>query len=193
MGGARKHKSLFTASRLAELCQVDLKTIHNWADRGRIAHFRTPGRHLRFRREDVLDFLRKYGYPIPQEMEAQRPRVALMLNEAPERLSLRAALERDFEVVDYPDALAGLLCIGRNPPDAVLIGPRVGAVSGGEIVAALKQSENARHVRAVLVTNSRSEQRHGLEALHGGASAQVPASNLKGLRDTLQALMGTGR
>jgi len=52
-------KELFTASEVARFCQVDLKTIHNWADRGEIRHFRTPGRHLRFRRVDVLDFLRK--------------------------------------------------------------------------------------------------------------------------------------
>ncbi|HEX2675074.1 MAG TPA: helix-turn-helix domain-containing protein, partial [Polyangiales bacterium] len=57
-------KELFTASEVARFCQVDLKTIHNWADRGEIRHFRTPGRHLRFRRVDVLDFLRKYGYPV---------------------------------------------------------------------------------------------------------------------------------
>ena len=47
---ARKPKDLFTASQIARFCQVDLKTIHNWADRGQIQHFRTPGRHLRFRR-----------------------------------------------------------------------------------------------------------------------------------------------
>ena len=40
-------KELFTASEVAKFCQVDLKTIHNWADRGEIRHFRTPGRHLR--------------------------------------------------------------------------------------------------------------------------------------------------
>ena len=62
-------KELFTASEVARFCQVDLKTIHNWADRGEIRHFRTPGRHLRFRRVDVLDFLRKYGYP-PDLQEA---------------------------------------------------------------------------------------------------------------------------
>ena len=39
---------LFTASDVARFCQVDLKTIHNWADKGEIRHFRTPGRHLRF-------------------------------------------------------------------------------------------------------------------------------------------------
>ena len=65
-----------TASQLAALCQVDLKTIHNWADRGKIEHFRTPGRHLRFHQSDVDAFLVKHGYtkqsaPQAQETEQQ--------------------------------------------------------------------------------------------------------------------------
>lgn len=65
--GARGEK-LLTASDLAALCEVDLKTIHNWVERGRIAHFRTPGRHLRFRAVDVAEFLRAWGYAVPREL-----------------------------------------------------------------------------------------------------------------------------
>src|SRR5678816_1750299 len=61
-------EKLLTASDLAALCAVDLKTIHNWVDRGRIAHFRTPGRHLRFRAADVAEFLRAWGYSVPREL-----------------------------------------------------------------------------------------------------------------------------
>src|SRR5258708_41250 len=69
---------LFTGSDVARFCQVDLKTIHNWSDKGEIRHFRTPGRHLRFRRVDVLDFLRKYGYPIPDVLRTGKPKVVVV-------------------------------------------------------------------------------------------------------------------
>jgi excisionase family DNA binding protein len=48
---------------VAQLCGVDLKTVHQWASSGLIAHFRTPGRHLRFRAEEVLHFLERSGHP----------------------------------------------------------------------------------------------------------------------------------
>ncbi len=192
VGSAEKIKELLTASRVAEFCQVDLKTIHNWAERGRIPHFRTPGRHLRFRREDVLDFLRKYGYPIPPEIAGRRPRVLLMLEESPQRLKLRAVLESDFEVFELPDAMAGLLSIGREPPDAVVLGHRVGPLSSGEIIAALQQSDNARHVRTVVATQGKPGPLVE-EPSFAGASARVPLSNPSSLRDTLGALMGIGR
>src|SRR5689334_7083350 len=72
-------EKLLTASDLAALCEVDLKTIHNWVDRGRIAHFRTPGRHLRFRAADVADFLRAWGYSVPRELSRASSRSALVV------------------------------------------------------------------------------------------------------------------
>lgn len=184
---AHKPEDLFTASQIARFCQVDLKTIHNWADRGQISHFRTPGRHLRFRRPHVLDFLRKYGYPIPEELEAERPRVALFVNGLRGKDKILSSLRARFEVVDYPDPLTGLLQIGEQPPDAVVLGAQVGHLSGAEIIDALKRGHNTAHVRAVLLAGGEADRQAALEA---GASAQVSPSDLSGLTDTLEALMG---
>jgi excisionase family DNA binding protein len=185
-----KPKDLFTASQIARFCQVDLKTIHNWADRGQISHFRTPGRHLRFRRPHVLDFLRKYGYPIPEELEAERPRVALLVEGMGSKNAVLDALSSAFEVVDYPDAVDGLLRIGEQPPDAVVLGAKIGQLSGAEIIVALKRSDSTQHIRAVLFSSGDEDKQDALEA---GASAHVSASDVRGLRDTLEALMGVGR
>jgi len=183
----QKSEGLFTASQIARFCQVDLKTIHNWADRGQISHFRTPGRHLRFRRPHVLDFLRKYGYPIPDELEAERPRVALFVNGLRTKDKALASLRTRFEVVDYPDPLSGLLQIGEHPPDAIVVGAKVGDLSGAQIINALKHGDHTQHVRAILVAGSEADKRAALEA---GASAHVDPDDIIGLRDTLEALMG---
>ena len=187
VASVRKPRDLFTASQIARFCQVDLKTIHNWADRGQIPHFRTPGRHLRFRRPHVLDFLRKFGYPIPEELDAERPRVALLINGMNAGGAMAAALASDFEVVVYDSPVAALLQIGEQPPDAIVLAPALGALSGAEIIEALKHAENTRHVRAILLEG---DDRERDAALAAGASAHVKASDLSGLRDTLEALMG---
>jgi CheY-like chemotaxis protein len=167
--------------------QVDLKTIHNWADRGQIPHFRTPGRHLRFRRPHVLDFLRKYGYPIPEELEAERPRVALLINGMDPAGEVAAALEESFEVIEHENPISALLQIGEQPPDAVVLSANLGALTGAEVIEALKEDEHTQHVRAILLAGDDTDRNAALEA---GASAQVSASDLTGLRDTLEALMG---
>ena len=100
---------LFTASDVARFCQVDLKTIHNWADKGEIRHFRTPGRHLRFRRLDVLDFLRKYGYPIPEVLRMGKPKVVAVDSDPNVLAALRRALSRRFELTTFQDPFDALV------------------------------------------------------------------------------------
>ena len=85
---------LFTAPQVAKICSTDLKTIHNWVNRGEIKSFRTPGRHLRFRRQDILDFLNRFGYPIPDGFSPSRKRVVLCEGSDATRRSLKRALDR---------------------------------------------------------------------------------------------------
>jgi len=83
---------LYTASDVARFCEVDLKTIHNWADKGQIPHFRTPGRHLRFRRLDVVEFLKKFGYSVPSALQQVKPRLVLIASDAKSLEALKAGL-----------------------------------------------------------------------------------------------------
>lgn len=52
----KKTKTLTTPA-VARMIGVDLKTVHNWVAKGKIKHFRTPGRHLRFDFCDVMEFI----------------------------------------------------------------------------------------------------------------------------------------
>ena len=60
------------APEIATIAGADLKTIHNWVAKGKLPHFRTPGRHLRFRPREVVPVLREMGYTISHEIEARR-------------------------------------------------------------------------------------------------------------------------
>ena len=56
------------ARDVAELYSCDLKSVHNWVDRGDIpaeAIFRTPGRHLRFRPDLLRDWAINRGFLTP--------------------------------------------------------------------------------------------------------------------------------
>ena len=91
MGGAtprttkkKTGETLYLASQLASICDVDLKTIHNWCDRNDpdepagLESQRTVGGHLRFTHVAVLRFLTRWGYPIPNELLQDRPHILLV-------------------------------------------------------------------------------------------------------------------
>jgi excisionase family DNA binding protein len=116
----RGEKKLLTASDLASLCQVDLKTIHNWVDRGRIAHFRTPGRHLRFRAADVADFLRTWGYSVPRELaRASAKSVAFVGSE--EALEIVSKALPGAGMKHLPHPYDALVLAGADPPDVYIV------------------------------------------------------------------------
>ena len=183
-------RELFTASDVARFCQVDLKTIHNWADRGEIRHFRTPGRHLRFRRVDVLDFLRKYGYPVPEVLLQGKPRVLLVDTDAISTANVKRALGKRFEITSYDDPIDALIAIGAEIPDVVIIDGRASEVDGQHILRRLKAIEPTRHVRVVVYSQSEDLKKTMLD---GGASAFVNKPDANKLRETLEQLMGLER
>jgi excisionase family DNA binding protein len=181
---------LFTASQFARFCHVDLKTIHNWADKGEIRHFRTPGRHLRFRRADVLEFLRKYGYPVPDALRTGKPKV-VVIDEDPHVLaSIRRALGRRFEVTTFQDTFDALVAIGKLEPDAIVVDVQMKGFDGIRCLERLKAIEATARIRMVVFSAQQDKRRAVLEA---GASDFVPKSDVALLRESLERLTGLDR
>jgi hypothetical protein len=61
-----------TATQFAAWCGVCSRTIHKWSDKKgkEIPYFRTPGDHRRYLPQVVHGVLKRYGYPIPDELTA---------------------------------------------------------------------------------------------------------------------------
>src|SRR5262249_48657345 len=116
MAGVRE--KLLTASDLAALCEVDLKTIHNWVDRGRIAHFRTPARHLRFRAAGVAAFLRAWGYPVPRELARGSSRPVLVVGSKDPVSPVTRALGEGLPIRHAAHPYDALIFAGSDPADA---------------------------------------------------------------------------
>jgi excisionase family DNA binding protein len=135
---------LYTAQDIARFCEVDLKTIHHWADAGKIAHHRTEGRHLRFRRNHVLAFLRSHGYPIPDELAIARPHVFYAVappdevaGEVPTDDIVKKLTNRFF-VRRFESALAAIAHLVAVEPDALVVSHDDPTWTGARGVRALK-------------------------------------------------------
>ena len=112
---------LFTAPQVAKICSVNLKTIHNWVERGEMKSFRTPGRHLRFRRQDILEFLTRFGYPVPDGFAPAQRRIVIFADNDTLR-PLKRSLSRDFEVAAFTDRVlraTGLSHMKKEAPELI--------------------------------------------------------------------------
>jgi len=180
-------KELFTASEVAKFCQVDLKTIHNWADRAEIRHFRTPGRHLRFRRVDVVDFLRKYGYPIPEILRQGRTRVHIIDDDAATLDGLARALGARFELRTFGEPVDALIAIGSDTPDVVVLDVGSARLEGLATIQRLRSLDSTQHVR-IIAYCARADRKQA--ALDAGASAFVQKPDVNKLGETIDSLTG---
>lgn len=169
---------VLTAVQVARLCDVDLKTIHNWYGRGKIAGWRTAGRHLRFRRIDVVDFLRAYGFDLPDSLRSARPRVVVVDANGAELAAAARALNKRFEVVSQHRIVDALLGLVAADADVLVLGD-VGPLDVDPIIDAVGRLEATRHVRMVTLGSSSQ-----------AARATVPRGDMTSLRETLERLTG---
>lgn len=51
------YPDIMQSKHLMEIFAVDDRTVSRWATNGKVACFRTPGGHARFRKEDIRPFL----------------------------------------------------------------------------------------------------------------------------------------
>jgi excisionase family DNA binding protein len=185
----REKRRPLTATQVARFCDVDLKTIHNWADRGKIRSWRTEGRHLRFRRLDVVDFLRSYGFPIPDALRQSRPRVVLIDGDAGTLASAQRALGRRFDVTGFGHVVDGLLAVAQADPDVVVLGD-VAPLEVAAIAARMRDNDATRHVRLIAAGAGGSGGAAASDGSDVGSVASVPRGDPARLREVLDRVTG---
>jgi excisionase family DNA binding protein len=158
---------LLSATQVARYCGVDLKTIHNWVNKGKIACHRTAGRHLRFRPLDVVGFLRAYEMGLPDSLRNARLHVVVVDPDAETLAAVRRGLSRRFEVVVCSHVVDALLAAATLLPD-VLVAGDVSPLDAATIASRLRENDSTRHVRVVALGDP-ARIRETLERLTGEA------------------------
>lgn len=159
-----RHGRHFAAPDVARFCDVDLKTVHAWAKKGALLCDKSAGGQLRFRRTDVVSFLRGQGFPLPKAITRERP-VVLCVGALGEALLDALREETDVHQIASPvRALVGLRELG---PDALVLGATLG------------------FSRAVLVRELAATEPRLVQACMGTLSAEALA-----LRDVGAAVVG---
>lgn len=132
--------TLYTAQDVAGFCEVDLSTIHHWVGKERLVFHRTPGHHLRFRRNDVLRFLRAHDYPLPRALTEVRCPVSVVGADVDVgSLSVR------FDVQQHASGAVGLASLFRgDPPDLLLLRLDDASLAGARTIAALTSDRTSR-------------------------------------------------
>jgi two-component system OmpR family response regulator len=147
-------RDLLTPRELAQLCGVSPDTVRSWCFRKQINFATTPGGHKRFRRQDVLEFLKARGFPLPQTDKLSPVRVLVVDDDDAFRNSLVGALQKelDFKVKEAADGYGAGKMLGEFEPDVVILDLVMPGIDGFKVCRDIKSGEKAGQIRIIVVT-----------------------------------------
>ncbi|MFL5921624.1 MAG: response regulator [Gaiellaceae bacterium] len=124
-----------TLGEAARYLGVAQSTIRKWSDTGRVRAFYTPGRHRRYRREDLDAFLESSG-----PAATGGPLVLIVDDDEQVREYVRVNLEAEgYNVREAGNAEEGLRALEESQPDLVLLDVMMPQVDGWEMLRKLQE------------------------------------------------------
>jgi len=183
---------IFVASEVADIWEVDLKTVHNWVERGDIEAFCTPGRHLRFRRRSLLHFLRRYNMNIPPSLMQDRPRVVVVDRDVRAAKRIATLLEERFDVGMYADPIGALAeigsqCAGAGLVDAAVVSFPLDDIDDVAWIRSLSSHPDTCYTRLVVVSATPEKHKVWQDL---GAIATVSRSTPEQIPAVLERVLG---
>ena len=136
----------------------------------------------------MLEFLRKFGYPVPEQLKAGKPRVHVIDEDASSREALERALAGRFELQTFAEPIDAFVALGSNPPDVLVIDAGTTKLDALAAIKRLRSMPSTEHVR-VIVHSTRTDLRQLV--LDAGASVFVPKPDANRVAESIDAILAS--
>lgn len=170
-------KQSLSTGDLARFCQVTPATIVNWIRAEKLDVYTTPGGQYRMERSKFIQFLEDSGFPIPDELQADRSRRVLVIEDDPDILEMLSDVISDlgdnYEVSTESNGFDGLIRVGTFKPDVIVLDLAMPKMDGAEVCRRLRSNAETKDVRIIIVSALpsndelvRKVKRVGIDAMH---------------------------
>ncbi|HSC49762.1 MAG TPA: response regulator [Gaiellaceae bacterium] len=165
---ATREPEWLTLGQAARYLGVAQSTIRKWSDNGRVRVYKTPGRHRRYRRDDLDAFLERSG------PEARRGPVVLIVDDDDRlREYVRVNLEMEgYTVREAGSAEEGMRVLDDSRPDLILLDVMMPQVDGWEMLQRIHDRHGVGAVPVVMFSGKVDERAAG-EAAERGAQGFI--------------------
>jgi excisionase family DNA binding protein len=135
-----------TLGQAARYLGVAQSTIRKWSDSGRVRAFKTPGRHRRYRRDDLDAFLRRSA---PESHAG--PIVLIVDDDERLREYVRVNLEMEgYTVHEAGSGEEGMKVLDELRPDLVLLDVMMPRVDGWEMLQLMHERHGVGSIPVVM-------------------------------------------
>lgn len=143
-----------TTFQVAKICQVFHTTVINWVNLEKLKAYYTPGGHRRIQPSVLIEFMRKYELPIPQNFLNRSKSVLIIGNNiAIKRMLLRALQSIPaLRIQPCSSGLEALIQIGREAPDLIILDINIPEINGIKVCQLLRADKNTRKIQIIAVS-----------------------------------------
>jgi len=149
-------KKTFTTSEIAQYCQVTPRTVAQWIQEGKIKGYRTPGKHSRVKKEDLINFFEKYDIPIPLELQIENEKKRILVVDDDEGMvkSIKSVLmmENIFTIeTAYDGFVAGQKLI-KFHPHLIVLDIRMPRLDGYQVCSMIRSDPDNKSIKILVIS-----------------------------------------
>jgi len=147
---------ILTVSQASKYCQVSSKTIINWIDAGHLKAYKTVGGHRRIKKEDLDQFLKDKGMPIPEEAKGEERKKILVVDD--DKIIVETivqALEEDefgYEMISASDGFEAGLQVNHFKPDLLILDIMMPDINGYEVCQKIKSNPDSKDTKIIVLS-----------------------------------------
>lgn len=184
-----------TTREIGRYLHVDLTTVINWCEQGKLRAYKTPGGHRRVQPRNFLEFLQEYGMPVPAEF-SQRLKGAIKIlivdDEADIRKVVRRVIKRlipSAEIFEAQDGFEAGKLASDSLPNLVVLDLKLPGIDGFRVCADFKKDERFEQTKILAITGQDTPENHQ-RILQTGADDYLPKPfDVSQLREKIERLL----
>lgn len=173
----------FTTGEIAKFCDVNLRTVIRWIDKGELEGFKLPGRgNNRVTEKAFLEFMRKYNMPIPEELKqtAELNSGRILIVDDEEKLAksiLRVLRGAGYETSLALDGFRAGSKLMKEKPALMTLDLSMPGIDGFEVIEFVRQSPEISSIKILVISALDEEQLQRAVDLGADAYLQKPFVN----------------
>lgn len=184
-------KTLSTGE-IAKLCDVNLRTVIRWIERGALKGFKLPGRgNNRVRVEDFIGFLVEHDIPIPPELAGDDNRRVLIVDDEPAiaRSIQRVLRSNGFITGVAVDGFQGGTKLMKDRPILMTLDLSMPGLSGYDVLSFVRETPEIAGTKIIVISALGSDALQKAMDLGADAVLTKPFDNDQ-LIECIQSLVG---
>jgi excisionase family DNA binding protein len=154
-------KEILTTFEISQLCEVDITTVINWVDSGKLTGYKTPGGHRRIKVEKFLEFIKNFNLPVPKGLKEKNFGVLVIDDDDEIREFLKAVLAAkysDLSIWEAEDGFKAGKLLADKLPDLIILDIRLPGLDGFKVCELISSDNRLKDTKILAITAYHNEE-----------------------------------